>query len=644
MAGDIDATDVEGLTDSTYFSVTTPATNGTAVIDAETGVWTFMPTDANWFGSDSFEVTVTDDLGGTTTQIANITLANVDDAPVIAPAQSFSIAENANNTDSLGTVSASDADTGTAYQNWTITSGNKDGIFQIDSNTGELTILDNTNLDRETSASYVLGLTVSDGVKTSAVETVTIHITDVNDNAPIIISDGGDLTIIANIDENTTAVTDVDAIDADGTTPTYGFGGGTDDGFFTIDNTSGVLSFIAAPDFESTADADGDNAYEVIVEARDAVNTTAQAISVIVNNLNETPPQINDALASVAEVAANTTLVYDVNDANTTTDTDAEDNPITYTLSAGNADGIFAIDSATGQITLADNSSLAFANTSQYTLTVEASDGIHTDAATLTIDVIPSNVPPVVDSLLTPTDPRASDDPEQVPNRGETILSDSSADSVEETMLTDSSSDDDRLPIRPSRAGLIPPAQSVSAQSSVQPSPEAQLEVVPILETSAEEVSEPPVHEVQREDLVEVKQIIGDQTSETSTSLISNRRFVKALDSMSLNIEKEIQSELHKQMLIGQSVKGVGIGLSAGVLTWLARGGALLSSLLATLPAWRSFDALPVLAVSAKERAARKHAVHAAEKEEALNQMELIGIMGSLKRSAAQQKPGAGLQ
>ena len=67
VAGDLNATDVDGLTDTTYFSVTTPATNGTAAIDAETGAWTFTPTDPNWFGSRMpFTVTVTDDLGGTT--------------------------------------------------------------------------------------------------------------------------------------------------------------------------------------------------------------------------------------------------------------------------------------------------------------------------------------------------------------------------------------------------------------------------------------------------------------------------------------------------------------------------------------------------------------------------------------------------
>ena len=57
--------------------------NGTAAINAGTGAWTFTPTDPDWFGSDSFEVTVTDDEGGTTTQLVSITLANVNDAPTL---------------------------------------------------------------------------------------------------------------------------------------------------------------------------------------------------------------------------------------------------------------------------------------------------------------------------------------------------------------------------------------------------------------------------------------------------------------------------------------------------------------------------------------------------------------------------------
>jgi VCBS repeat-containing protein len=70
--GTLFATDAEGLTDGTYFTVSSQTANGTAAIDPASGAWTFTPTDPNWFGLDSFTVTVTDDAGGTTTQVVSI--------------------------------------------------------------------------------------------------------------------------------------------------------------------------------------------------------------------------------------------------------------------------------------------------------------------------------------------------------------------------------------------------------------------------------------------------------------------------------------------------------------------------------------------------------------------------------------------
>ncbi|MGD9369554.1 MAG: hypothetical protein PVH87_27840, partial [Desulfobacteraceae bacterium] len=47
---------------------------------AATGVWTFTPANPDWFGSDTFTVTVTDDQGGTTTRVISVTLASDDDS------------------------------------------------------------------------------------------------------------------------------------------------------------------------------------------------------------------------------------------------------------------------------------------------------------------------------------------------------------------------------------------------------------------------------------------------------------------------------------------------------------------------------------------------------------------------------------
>ncbi|MEM9219152.1 MAG: Ig-like domain-containing protein [Cyanobacteria bacterium P01_F01_bin.150] len=75
ITGTLTATDPEGLTDGTVFSIESSgeATNGTATIAPATGAWTYTPTN-DFIGSDSFTVTVTDDLGGTTSQVITVTV------------------------------------------------------------------------------------------------------------------------------------------------------------------------------------------------------------------------------------------------------------------------------------------------------------------------------------------------------------------------------------------------------------------------------------------------------------------------------------------------------------------------------------------------------------------------------------------
>ncbi len=107
--GDLNATDVEGLADGDYFNISTQGMSGTASIDPLTGAWRYTSTDPDWFGADSFEVTVTDDLGGTTTQAVNIALANVDDPAVISGQTAGTVRVDGATTVS-GALSISDVD------------------------------------------------------------------------------------------------------------------------------------------------------------------------------------------------------------------------------------------------------------------------------------------------------------------------------------------------------------------------------------------------------------------------------------------------------------------------------------------------------------------------------------------------------
>ena len=111
IAGKLIATDVEGLTDNTYFTVSSNPNNGNASINAETGTWSYTPT-ANFNGSDAFTVTITDDCDGTTTQDIDLTITAVDDPAVVTDDSDLtgSVTENSSNDTVTGTVDITDVD------------------------------------------------------------------------------------------------------------------------------------------------------------------------------------------------------------------------------------------------------------------------------------------------------------------------------------------------------------------------------------------------------------------------------------------------------------------------------------------------------------------------------------------------------
>ena len=77
-SGDLNATDADGLTDGSYFSISTAPANGSAAIDPVDGNWTHIP-NPNFFGSDSFAASTTDDLNTSSTTSQSLHFA-VDDA------------------------------------------------------------------------------------------------------------------------------------------------------------------------------------------------------------------------------------------------------------------------------------------------------------------------------------------------------------------------------------------------------------------------------------------------------------------------------------------------------------------------------------------------------------------------------------
>src|SRR5699024_4479772 len=145
--------------------------------------------------------------------------------------------------------------------------------------------------------------------------------------------------------------TTITATDADaGTTLTFSISGGADQALFTINGTTGVLTFNSAPDFENPADANGDNNYEVSVQVSDGSNTDVQAITVKVTDVNENlnaPVITSNGGGSTATIilSENSTAITTV----TATDADAG-STLTYSISGGADQALFSINATNGEL------------------------------------------------------------------------------------------------------------------------------------------------------------------------------------------------------------------------------------------------------------------------------------------------------
>ncbi|MFO0923544.1 MAG: cadherin domain-containing protein [Pirellulales bacterium] len=172
---------------------------------------------------------------------------------------------------------------GTLYKSG-VAMGTNSTFTQADINSGIITYSHNGS---ETS-SDAFQFSVDDGVGTTSSGTFSLTITPVNDNAPIITSNGGGTTASINVNETLTSVTTVTATDADlpAVSLTYSLSG-ADAAHFSI-NSSGVLAFVSAPDFEAPTDADGNNVYVVVVQVSDGTLTDTQTLSVTVQNVIST--------------------------------------------------------------------------------------------------------------------------------------------------------------------------------------------------------------------------------------------------------------------------------------------------------------------------------------------------------------------
>ncbi|KAL4226468.1 Protocadherin Fat 4 [Mactra antiquata] len=351
----VNATDGD-IDESVTFSLNPSMTNFD--VDPNSGD-VILKADVDYELQTTYEVIVVGTDDGTNpgtdsaTATVTITITNYNDGtPEFDPGfYAISLSENTGNGVTVVTVSI--VDVGDITFTYSIVSGNGDNIFDITgtTDTADIIVNNNTNLDFETTSSYSLVIDVTDSGGLSGSATVEIEITGYNEHTPVLTSSSSTKTVAEN-SMTGTLVVDIDATDADTGEDgviTYSIVSGAN-GKFSLDPSSGEV-FVGG-----SLDREGTSTYTILIDAVDSGTTpgalTAQyTLTVTISDVNDVSPVCSSSLYNV-RISEGTTIGSSIAQI-VCTDADSEppnSNISTYTFTSGNPGGEFSI-STTGVVT-----------------------------------------------------------------------------------------------------------------------------------------------------------------------------------------------------------------------------------------------------------------------------------------------------
>ena len=318
--------------DSSFFSLSGNTLSFTGTANYES------PNDTN---KDSvFEVSVTvSSRSVSKTQAIYVQVADVPEAPVISNASIDNVKENIT---SVATISASDEDAGSVLTYSLLDSGGaKDEKLLSINESGVVTFISAPNY--ESPSDFNLDNTVeftavvSDGSLTAQAD-YSFEIIDVNESPSIA------TTKISDIAEGVSSIATISASDPDaGASLSYSLvdsNGAKDEGLLSINSSTGVVAFIAAPNFETPTDVGADNKIEFSVLVSDGSLEVSQDYSFSITNVNE-GPTISTSSFSIAEGStAIGTIAASDPDASST---------LSYTIS-GTDSSKFSINTSSGAV------------------------------------------------------------------------------------------------------------------------------------------------------------------------------------------------------------------------------------------------------------------------------------------------------
>ena len=316
------------------------------------------------------EVKADDPFGLSDTITVTITVTDVDEAPVLtlrpdntppkfaAAAYTREVAENTAAGRNIGDpVRATDYEgDALAYS----LSGADAASLTIGGTSGQIRTKD--ALDHETKSSYTVTVTAADPAGLSDAATVTITVTDVDEDP--VVSGSGAVDYAENDDG---MVATYAATDPENGDIAWSLSGDDADDFEI--SGAGMLTFMNPPDYENPMDANTDNMYSVMVVASDGTNDGAMGVTVTVTDEDENVAPEFAEDTTTREVEENTPQGENIG--GPIAAIAGDDDMLTYTLGGADASS-FTIIRTTGQIKVRD--ALDYETKSSYTVTVTATD------------------------------------------------------------------------------------------------------------------------------------------------------------------------------------------------------------------------------------------------------------------------------
>ena len=178
--------------------------------------------------------------------------------------------------------------------------------FSVNASTGELQF--SGSLDFELSPTITSNIRVID---ISSNESITRNfIFDVIDENDAPRFGVNNINIIANENDATSVITTFNALEEDANDFLRYFLSGADASLFRLDAVTGDLRFFSSQNFEAPSDLNGDNQYDIQIIAVDSTGLQdSQDVTIILNDINESPSSITLSSNDVTENAPAGTII-----------------------------------------------------------------------------------------------------------------------------------------------------------------------------------------------------------------------------------------------------------------------------------------------------------------------------------------------